>query len=181
MNELIELKDGRTVLLRSSAIGDGRAVHTYLKALGDATEFILTHAGDLPTLGAIEERIDLVAQGKFYSLVVIDQNSDEVIANASYTFSPRAKLAHVANLGIGVLPDWQGLGLGSLVLERSIEDMKLNPQIHKLELTTMVGNDHALKMYERVGFVVEGRKLRSIRQPDGEYRDEILMGLWIGD
>jgi len=179
--ETITLKDGREVVLRSSGLGDGAGVLAYIKALGESTEFILTHPGDLPGLDQFEERIEWIAQGKFYSLVAVDPKADEVVGNTSYTYSPRVKLAHVANLGTGVLPAWQGAGLGSLMLSRSIEDMKANPKIHKLELTAMVGNDQALAMYERAGFVVEGRKIKSIRQPDGEYRDEIMMGMWIGE
>ena len=179
--ETITLKDGQQVLLRSSGPGDGPAVHAYIKALGESTEFILTHAGDTPELGPVEERIEWIAQGKFYSLVAVEPTTGAVIANTAYSFSPRVKLAHVGDLGTGVLPAWRGLGLGSLMLRRSIEDMKANPKIHKLELTVMVGNDQALRMYERAGFVIEGRKAKSIRQPSGEYRDEILMGMWIGE
>lgn len=178
MSEKRILRDGREVLLRSSGPGDGPAVLAYLKALGESTEFILTHEGDTPDLAAVEERI---AGGGFYSLVAVDPLTGEVVANTAYSFSPRVKLAHVGDLGTGVLTDWRGVGLGSLMLGRSIVDMRADPRIQKLELTTMVGNEYALKMYERVGFVVEGRKSRSIRQPSGEYRDEILMGMWIGD
>ncbi len=179
--ETITLRDGREVFVRSSGLGDGPAVLAYIKALGESTEFILTHPGDTPDLGPVEERIEWIAQGKFYSLVAIDPQTNEVVANAAYTFSPRVKLAHVGDLGIGVLPAWRGAGLASLMLRRSIEDMRANPKIHKLELTTMVGNDHALRMYERAGFVVEGIKRRSIRQPDGAFNDEIMMGLWVGE
>lgn len=179
--ETITLKDGQKVLVRSSGPGDGPAVHAYLTALGESTEFILSHAGDTPTLKPIEDRIELISKGDFYSLVAIDPDSGSVVGNTSYTFRTRVKLSHVAELGTGVLPAWQGLGLGSLMLKRSIDDMRANPRIHRLELTVMNGNDRALKMYERAGFSVEGIKLKSIRQPDGEYRDEIIMGMWIGE
>ena len=180
-SELITLKDGRAVHLRGSTQGDGPAVLAYITALGLSTEFILSHADDLPTLEQVDGHIEMIPQGKFYSLVAIDPDSGGVVGNASYRFSPRVKMSHVGDLGIGVLPDWQGSGLGSLLLARSIEDMRAKPGIVRLELTVMNGNDRALRMYDRAGFVVEGHKNRSMRQPDGSYADEILMGLWIGD
>jgi len=180
-SESVKLKDGRVLHLRSSMQGDGPAVLAYITALGYSTEFILTHAGDLPTLEQVDERIEMIPQGRFYSLVAVDPDTGDVVGNASYSFSPRVKMAHVGDLGIGVLPDWQGTGLGSLLLRRSIEDMRARPGIVRLELTVMKGNDLALGMYERAGFVVEGYKSRSMRQPDGSYVDEILMALWIGD
>ncbi len=180
-SEQVKLKDGRTVLVRGSIEGDGPAVLAYIVALGLSTEFILTHAEDLPTLEKIQGHIEMIPRGEFYSLVAIDPGSGEVVGNASYRFSERAKLSHVGDLGIGVLPAWRGSGLGSLLLRRSIEDMRAKPGITRLELAVMKGNDLALGMYERAGFVVEGRKSRSMRQPDGSYRDEILMGLWLGE
>lgn len=180
-SESTTLKDGRNVLLRSSMRGDGPAVLAYIKALGDSTEFILSHAGDQPTIKVVDERIEMISAGKFYSLVAIDPDTGDVVGNASYSFSPRVKLAHVGNLGIGVLPAWRGTGLGSILLNRSIEDMRAMPGIVRLELAVMKGNDLAQGMYERAGFVVEGYKSRSMRQPDGSYADEILMALWIGD
>ena len=180
-SESVTLKDGRTLHLRSSARGDGPAVLAYIKALGNSTEFILSHAGDQPTIEAVDERIEMISTGKFYSLVAVDPVSGEVVSNASYRFSERVKMAHVGDLGIGVLPAWRGTGLGTLMLERSIEDMRKKPGIVRLELAVMVGNDVALGMYKRAGFVIEGHKSRSMRQPDGSYCDEILMALWIGD
>ncbi len=180
-SESVTLKDGRAIHLRGSARGDGPAVLAYIKALGDSTDFILTHAGDQPTIEAVDERIEMIGDGKFYSLVAIDPGTGEVVGNASYSFSPRVKLSHVGDLGIGVLPAWRGTGLGSILLKRSIEDMRAKPGIVRLELAVMEGNDLAFGMYERAGFVVEGHKSRSMCQPDGSYSDEILMALWIGD
>ena len=180
-SERIKLNDGRTVLVRGSIDGDGPAVLAYIVALGLSTEFILTHAEDLPMLEKIQEHIEMIPPGAFYSLVAIDPESGDVVGNASYRFSPRAKMAHVGDLGIGVLPKWRGTGLGSLLLRRSIEDMRARPGIVRLELAVMKGNNLALGMYERAGFVIEGHKSRSMRQPDGSYRDEILMALWLGE
>lgn len=177
----VTLRDGRVVHLRSSAPGDGPAVHAYICALGLSTEFILTHANDLPTLEAVNDRIEKIALGKFYSLVAIDPETNDVIANASFTVGTRKKLSHIAELGMGVLPAWQGVGLGALMLDRAVLDMHDIDDIYKLELTVMKGNDHALRMYERAGFIVEGCKLRAVHQPDGSFADEIIMGMWIGD
>lgn len=180
-NQQIPLRDGRVVHLRSSSPGDGPAVHAYICALGLSTEFILTHALDLPTLDAVNDRIDKIGLGKFYSLVAIDPETNAVIGNASFTIGTRKKLSHIAELGMGVLPDWQGCGLGSLMLDRAVLDMHDFEDIYKLELTVMKGNDRAQRMYERAGFLYEGCKLNAIQQPDGSFADEIIMGMWIGD
>ena len=179
--ETITLKDGRPVLIRSAQPGDGELVHEYLRVLGAMTPYILTFPGDIGSVEHYESRVSKIDDDMFYSMSAIDPGTNQIIGNTSFSFAQRVKLAHAASLGTGVLPDWQGIGLGSWMLNRAVEDMRANPKIHRLELTVMDGNDHAQGMYLRAGFVVEGRKLKSIRQPDGQYRDEILMGMWIGE
>ena len=179
--EQFTLKDGRTVLIRGPKVGDGQRVYDYLLALGASTPYILTFPGDMGLVEDYEENAKRVESGVFYSICAIDPQSDTLVGSTVFGYGSRVKNAHVADLGTGVLPDWQGVGLGSWMLDRAIEDMRANPKIHRLELTVMDGNDHAQRMYERAGFVVEGRKVKSIHQPDGSYADEILMGMWIGD
>ena len=178
--ETVKLKDGREALIRNAQPGDGQLVYEYLRVLGASTPYILTFPGDMRPVEHYEI-VEKVNEGKFYSLLAIDSANDTIVGNTSFSFGTRVKLAHSAGLGTGVLPDWQGVGLGSWMLDRAIEDMRANPKISRLELTVMDGNGIAQGMYERAGFVVEGRKIKSIRQPTGEYKDEILMGMWIGE
>lgn len=179
--ETITLKDEREVLIRDAQPGDGQLVYDYLRALGATTPYILTFPGDIGSPEHYESRVSKIDEDMFYSMSAIDPQTGQIVGNTSFSFAQRVKLAHAAGLGTGVLSDWQGVGLGSWMLNRAIEDMRANPKISRLELTVMDGNELAQGMYERAGFVVEGRKIKSIRQPTGEYKDEILMGMWIGE
>jgi RimJ/RimL family protein N-acetyltransferase len=176
----VTLRDGREVILRHSRQGDAERVHAYICALGRSTDMILTYEDDLPPIERIQSHIDMIPKGQFYSLVAIDPETGDVVGNASFRFAVRKKLAHTAELGMGVLPSHQGVGLGTIVLARAIEDMKLNPQIDRLDLTVIASNTHARRMYQRAGFVEEGVKINALKQPDGRYDDEVMMALWIG-
>ena len=156
-SESVRLKDGRTVELRHADAGDAELFRDYLTKLGESTEYMLTHPGDMGMVEAYTRSLQRLDSNEFYSLHAIDPKSGELVGNSSFYFSDRVKLAHSAGLAIGVLPDWQGNGLGMLLLERSIEEMRCFPQITRLQLVVMQGNDHAKRMYERVGFVDEGR------------------------
>jgi len=48
--------------------------------------------------------------------------------------------------------------------------------LNRVELDTFEGNERAIKCYEKCGFKIEGR-LRKARFVDGEYKDEIIMGI----
>ncbi|MEX0875970.1 MAG: GNAT family protein [Phycisphaerales bacterium] len=178
--ETVTLRDGRAVFLRSSRPGDAPAVHAYICALGRSTEMILTCEDDLPPMERIQSHIEMIDKGQFYSLVAVEPGTGAVVANTSFRFGVRKKLAHTANLGMGVLPAYRGQGLATMMLDRAIADMRAHPTITRVDLEVLAGNSEAIAIYTRAGFVREGCKSRAIRQPDGRYVDEILMALWVG-
>tara|TARA_R110000737_G_scaffold120671_4_gene153064 strand:- start:85965 stop:86513 length:549 start_codon:yes stop_codon:yes gene_type:complete len=180
-HETRSLRDGRSVLIRDGQVGDGALFHDYLAELGASTEYMLTHPGDMSMAGVYEKSLEKIEAGGFYALNAFDTESGAMVGNAALYFGERVKLSHVAGLAMGVLPEWQGNGLGMWMLERAVQDIKRQPKIQRLQLVVMEGNEHAKKMYERAGFVHEGRKVKAVRQPDGSYRDEFLMGMWVGD
>ena len=53
------------------------------------------------------------------------------------------------------------------------------PQIEKLILHVMNTNTGAIKLYESLGFAVEGSELKVIKQLDGTYADLVAMGLFL--
>lgn len=85
---------------------------------------------------------------------------------------------HVGTLGIGVLPEYRGTGLGSQLLERAIEHAKSQNGIEKVELEVFESNENAVQFYLKHGFFQEGRRVKA-RKLDGQYDNIILMGKFI--
>lgn len=67
-------------------------------------------------------------------------------------------------------------GYGSDALKVLIDHLFLQWNLHRLSLDTWDGNQRALRVYEKLGFQIEGR-LRQARFVMGEYRDAIIMAL----
>ncbi|NLK98957.1 MAG: GNAT family N-acetyltransferase [Epulopiscium sp.] len=59
---------------------------------------------------------------------------------------------HVGILGIGVLPEYRGIGLGSCLLKRAIGHAKSQNGIEKVELEVFESNENAVKFYQKHGF-----------------------------
>lgn len=78
-----------------------------------------------------------------------------------------------AHVVIGVLAAASGQGAGSGLL-RELEQWALAHGIHRLELTVMADNHRARRLYERMGFAVEGRR-RQCLLVDGRLVDELYM------
>jgi len=90
-----------------------------------------------------------------------------------------ALFAHVlTDLTVAVDPGWQGRGVGSALFRALIAAARLmTPPIGRIELWTGSGNLGAQRLYERLGFRVEGRMIGRGRLADGRLEDDIVMGL----
>ena len=49
------------------------------------------------------------------------------------------------------------------------------PTIERIELLCREGNTGALRLYQRLGFVIEGRFVRRVRLRDGTIEDDLAM------
>lgn len=88
---------------------------------------------------------------------------------------PIAGTRHVGTLGMGILKEHRGQGIGRRLMETTIEAAR-KLGIEKIELTVYASNRNALRLYESLGFGVEGTK-RKGRFVDGVYDDIVLMAL----
>jgi RimJ/RimL family protein N-acetyltransferase len=80
--------------------------------------------------------------------------------------------AHVGVLGIGVLPEFRGKGLGTALLRRVLEQRCT--KYVRVELTVRAANTRAIALYEKFGFKPEGI-CRDAIFVDGRYEDLIMM------
>lgn len=76
---------------------------------------------------------------------------------------------------MNVHPDFQGQGVGHALMEVLLTWANEHPQIEKVILQVLVTNERAIRLYQKFGFVVEGRHIKAIRQPDGRYVDVLQM------
>ena len=84
----------------------------------------------------------------------------------------------LTDLTVAVDPDWHGQGVGSALFHRLIETARtMTPPVGRIELWTGASNLGAQRLYERLGFKIEGRMIGRGRHPDGTVEDDIVMGL----
>lgn len=83
----------------------------------------------------------------------------------------------LSNVTIAVSPDFQGKGIGKKIFLRLIEEGKALEGISRIELVAMESNKKALKFYESLGFEVEGKMRKRIKNSKGEFGTDIMMGI----
>jgi len=82
----------------------------------------------------------------------------------------------LSDLTVAVHPEAQGRGVGSRLFAgffASVAD--LSPTVTRIELMVRAGNAHAIRLYERLGFVAEGRFAGRVRLRGGRIEDDIAM------
>lgn len=82
----------------------------------------------------------------------------------------------VADLGMLLLPEFRGRGIGSRLVERCIEWCRVQG-CHKITLGVWPHNKAAIRLYEKFGFEQEGYRRRHWKRKNGEIWDLVLMGL----
>lgn len=84
-------------------------------------------------------------------------------------------LSHCGRLGMGLLPDYRGQGLGERLLRTCIAKAWAKG-LTRIELEARADNARAIRLYERVGFVHEAVRVRGLRI-EGVYFDAVQMRL----
>jgi putative acetyltransferase len=102
---------------------------------------------------------------------------DRIVGNLGLSREPNPVTRHVASLGMLVAEDWRSRGVGTALLAEAFRWARW-AGVEKLALTVYPDNDRARKLYEKFGFVEEGRLTGHSRKRHG-YEDEIVMGRWL--
>ena len=85
-----------------------------------------------------------------------------------------ARQRHTTGVGIMVHTDYQGRGIDRALME-ALLDIKDNwLMLKRVELSVFTDNERAVRLYESLGFVVEGTK-RYAAVKNGVHADEYLM------
>ena len=82
---------------------------------------------------------------------------------------------HSGKLGMGVLKEYRGQGIGKKLLEEALSVAR-DRRLERVELDVYASNVPAISLYEKFKFQVEGRKRRA-RKLDGTYDDIIVMAI----
>jgi putative acetyltransferase len=111
-------------------------------------------------------------------LVAVDEGG-VVIGEIHAVRIPVKLFSHVlSDLTVAVHPDWRGRGVGSALFAALFSAARaMEPPIVRVELNAGAGNAGAMRLYERIGFRVEGRLEKRGCFPDGTFEDDIAMGL----
>ena len=141
-----------------------------LRARTDADlDVLFALAADLPTWeergptppapltrAAFDDRLakaDLDGEGNVRFVIDVDG-----VAVGSVGLFGVDPLARHAEVGIAILPEARGRGVGSAAVEQILEFAFVRQNLRRLHLEAIASNLGAIRAYEKAGFVIEGRQ-----------------------
>ena len=98
----------------------------------------------------------------------------EVVGQLGLYAGGNPRRRHVGDIGMGVRDDWQGRGVGTVLLGAALDLADRWLQLRRLELQVYADNTAGRALYARHGFVEEGRH-RDFAFRDGAFVDAISL------
>jgi RimJ/RimL family protein N-acetyltransferase len=161
------------MLIRPIEEADARAFLELSNALDAETGFRMLEPGERRTTVDEERQIIRGIRESDNDAILVAQAEGRLVGYVAALGGKYQRNRHVAVVVISVSQAHWGQGVGTRLLE-ALDQWARQQAVHRLELTVMVHNDRALGLYQKAGFVVEGRKRRALRVGDA-YVDEFLM------
>jgi len=155
------------LIIRPVLLQDAEALWTIARQEG-----VIETTMALPSL-RLEQRMKSISALSENDHYMVAERAGEVVGIAGLTVGT-GRTRHSGSLFVYVARQQQGQGIGTRLMQ-SLLDLADNwLLLRRVELTVLTENEGARRLYERLGFVVEGcRKMSVIAQ--GELKDEWLM------
>ncbi len=120
---------------------------------------------------------NLVKLESAHSPNVFAFDGEKLIGWCDLQLTSRETAKHRAELGMGLLKEYRGKGIGRAMIENVIKEAS-SFGLEKIDLIVLADNESAIKLYKSIGFKEEGRILK-YRKLDYDYTDAIHMGLFL--
>ena len=161
--------DDTGIAIRALEPGDAQEVSALAGAHGTFEGTL--QLPDMP----VASRLEWLQKLEPHSCRLVAVVEGRIVGSAGlHTAGTSLRRSHVRMLGIGIAPDWQGRGVGRMLIKRLLDWADNWAGVLRVELTVHADNDRAMALYSSMGFEQEGRH-RAYAIKDGRYIDALCM------
>lgn len=145
--------------IRIAGIDDAKATLAFLtKFRREDLNTVLRHDG-IPSLDSQSDFIANLDRNK--GVMILAETDDGIVGSLTAERKGHPQLSHSCEFGIGILDSYRGKGIGTQMIDRMF-DWAIEFGITRIELSVFDNNEEAIRLYKRIGFVDEGRKIGAV-------------------
>jgi RimJ/RimL family protein N-acetyltransferase len=171
----ITLPDDNNLIISKATVADAAPIIAFLNKVAGETDFLTFGLNQFPLSVAEEEQIISECLTQSLGLMLIGKIDHVIVSQLFLQRSNKTRLQHSADFGITVSKKYWRKSIGQQMILTAIEWAAQN-NIIKLQLKVRSDNERAIRLYQKLGFVVEGKIAQSIKVANF-YFDEYIMGL----
>jgi RimJ/RimL family protein N-acetyltransferase len=164
----------RRIVVRPAREADAAAMAAYMTQL--TAEGLDTISQRRPPSLEDEREWVLKAALSERAVILLALDGDEVVGALDLWGGERADDGHAGRLGMSVAQAWRRRGVGERLLRAAIDEARGWPGFCRIELEVAPWNAPAVALYERLGFLHEGRKIKAL-DLRGRPEDMLIMAL----
>ncbi len=171
----IVLKNGMEALIRNADAPDGANVFEVFNLTHAESDYLLSYPD--------ENSYNPEQEAQFLANKTNSSNEIELIAVIDGKVAGTAgieavgskhKVKHRAELGISILKEYWGLGLGKALIQACIQCAREAGYV-QLELNVVAENERAISLYKSLGFEEFGRNPRGFNSRISGYQELVYM------
>ncbi|MGM0166094.1 hypothetical protein IGI39_001051 [Enterococcus sp. AZ135] len=167
------------ITIREAIPDDAGNLLSVSRQIAEETDFLIM---DEVGLGLNEEMLSLQLADLYESennILLLALADKKIIGMASVKSAPEFTVTHIGEIGISVIKEFWGIGLGSALLDEVIYWSEHVSSLRRLELTVQKRNERAIHLYQKFGFNTEATMERGARDVQGAFLDVLLMSKMI--
>ncbi|MCR8969756.1 GNAT family N-acetyltransferase [Facklamia sp. 7083-14-GEN3] len=148
--------------IRQAQVKDARAILGLMRHLGKETNYLTTGPEGLSL--DVQQEKDLIRKYLLAkkSLLLIIEVDGQVIGIGNLANLSNHKQDHIAELGVSIVKDYWGYGIGKMIVQELIDfAKKVDLKILTLEVVTE--NQRAVRLYKSFGFDIKGTLSQRLR------------------
>jgi RimJ/RimL family protein N-acetyltransferase len=161
------------VTIRHISAEDAERFLMLAQTIEQETSFMLREPGELTmTATGQREQITQLLSRDNHTIFVAD-DAGTLAGYLSAAGGIYRRNHHNVHIAIGIRQAYTGQGIGQQLFA-ALETWARARALHRLELTVMAHNERAIRLYKRMGFIIEGTKRHALFI-NGTYVDEYYM------
>ncbi len=169
------LPDGRICVVRSPSPSEGEPLRAFIVETFATTDTVLTCPDEFRLTGEQEAAFLAERANSPTGVSVVAEVEGKYVGIAGLEPVAKRRAQHNVSLGIMTAQAFRGVGVGHCLMQSLMDFARANPIIRRVQLEVVAANERAVKLYERHGFGVEGRRVGCFQRRSGVFEDDLIM------